>query len=62
MIQMPHNFLALTHNQMETHGCVISTAAPVVPALSHQNISDYSAELLLNVVDQFRMKNITLLA
>ena len=37
----PH--INLTHKQLETHGCIISTVAPAALELKHQVISNQSA-------------------
>ena len=36
--------LCLTHKELETHGCVISTVAPDALVLKHQAISIHSAD------------------
>ena len=41
---------ALTHKQLETHGCELSTAATDALVLKHQAISIHSAEwIFINI-------------
>ena len=43
----------LTHKQLETHECVLSTVATDVLVLKHQAISIHGAELIVIVLQQF---------
>ena len=41
----------LTHKQLETHGCVISTVATDALVLKHQFISTHSADYMFIKLD-----------
>ena len=45
-----------THEQMETHGCVLSTVATDALVLKHQDISIPSADYTCIQLDQFIQK------
>ena len=49
-------FEGLTHNQLETHGCILGTVAADALVLKHQAISIYSADKISIVLDQFRVE------
>ena len=51
----------LTLKHRETHGCVVSTVAADALVLKHQAISIHNADETLIVLDQFHIKNITLM-
>ena len=44
---------ALTHKQLETYGCILSTVATDALVLKHQGISIYNADLIFMELDQF---------
>ena len=43
----------LSHEQLEVHGCLLSTVATDVLVLKHQAIDIHSAEYIHIVLDQF---------
>ena len=47
------NWSVLTHKQLETHGCILSTVATDALVLKHQAISIYNADKIIAVLDQF---------
>ena len=51
----------LTLKHRETHGCVVSTVATDALVLKHQAISIHNADKTFIVLDQFHIKNITLM-
>ena len=46
-------YVSLTHKQLETHGCVLSTVATDALVLKHQAISIHSAEQISIALDWF---------
>ena len=48
--------LPLTHKQLETHGCLLSTVATDVLVLKHQAISIHIADHIPIAWDQFQRK------
>ena len=51
----------LTHKQLETHGCVLSTMATDALVLKHQVISIHFADyisFIFMIFDEFHAKNI----
>ena len=54
----PHrnNSSMLTHKQLETHGCVLSTLAADAFVLKHQAIRIQKADKILTVLGQFHNK------
>ena len=53
--------LHLTLKHRETHGCVVSTVATDALVLKHQAISIHNADYTFIVLDQFHIKDITLM-
>ena len=51
----------LTPKHRETHGCVVSTVATDALVLKHQVISIHNADYTFIVLDQFHIKDITLM-
>ena len=49
---------ALTHKQLETRGCELSTVATDVLMLKHRGISTHSADQISVALDQIQTKNI----
>ena len=57
----PVTVWSLTLKHRETHGCIVSTAATDALVLKHQVISILNADKTFIVLDQFHIKNITLM-
>ena len=53
-------FQVLTHKQLETHGCILSTVATDTLALKHQDISIHSTCKIPTALDQFETKTLHL--
>ena len=53
-------FQVLTHKQLETHGCILSTVANDTLALKHQGISVHSTYQIPTALDQFETKTLYL--
>ena len=61
MIYTSHGFTfsakpLLTHQQLETHGSVLSNAAIDALVPKHQAISNHNADWIFIVLDQFRVE------
>ena len=61
-IDQSHITEPLTHEWLETHGCLISTAATAALVLKHQANSNHSADKIFSVSAQFHTQNITFTA
>ena len=56
------NWSVLTHKQLETLGCILSTVATDALVLKHQAISIYNAEKIIAALQQFHTKTLQLQA
>ena len=52
--------IRLTHKQLKTNDCVISSVAAVALALKHQAISTHGADEIRNALEQFQKYGFTL--
>ena len=48
---------SLTHEQLESHGCILSTVATDGLVLKHQAISMHSADQIFFVLDQLHIES-----
>ena len=56
MYYLCNQIAILTHKQLETHGCLLSTVATDALVLKHQGISSHSADLILIALEKFHRK------
>ena len=56
IVELSYYFILLTHKQLDTHECVLSTVATDALVLKQQGISIHSADQIAIALDPFQKK------